>query len=903
MKSAAYVVPSVVRNPRRTIAYVSGTIIAVGLISSVFFFVLASARVMTQRSIAPVRIDMQALVNNPRDSTTAIMANLLKRHSVLRAERFAEASFTSALFTSGHSAGQTSAGKLIAVDPSYFTALGVPVVRQGTLTPGGMVISVDMGTNLGARAGDTLTLRFGSRVPPITARISGIANMQGTDAMFAPLDPLLRVNLFTPPANVVIVDYAWFERQLKARLLRYAPHPQPGPIVRYNSPVSEQVHLLLRRTEFPSDPAQAKIFVGRIRAALELSQGGRITILDNISSALDLAQSDVLWAQAIFVFLALPGVVLAAALSRYITATTIESQRRELALLRIRGLGSRSVLLLLGSVLLVISVIGVALGIGAGWLSSQAAGRSALRNTGLGDPLVIRSLTLCILAGLVLGVSSAVVPLLGVARSSVMAVRRRVRRSQRPLWERLYLDLACLAVAILVYEVIQQNGGFQPVLNAEGNPTVSLSIFAFVSPLLFWLGGLLLLVRVSGFVVRHSGRLLATWLARSVIGELAARTIERRSGSLNQAMLLVAMAVAFSSGLTTFAQTYNQQQRVDAELTLGSDVKVTPTNSNFGAVVASRLRVPGVVAYTPFRSTLAYVGAEIQDIFGVDLTSFEAATRTANSFFVGNDAHATLSMLRATPNGILVSQETYRDYSLRMGDRLRIRLYNATKQAYVPVIFKLVGVAREFATAPLDAFLVTNFRFLSAATGRGKADLFLIKTSRSPGEVAAELGKAFNRGPAVTIVDLNGIRQRLSTSLTTLNLSALTNIDYGYTLVMLIMAIQVFGFATLLDRRKDFAVLQVMGTGWSRISALVLVEVAFAAFLGVVFGLAVGLGFAQMLTQILTAIFDPPPETIAIPWGSLGLISGLTALSAVLASAVVSIRLARVNLAEIVREA
>ena len=45
--------------------------LAVGLISSILFFVVASAQVMTQRTIAPVRVDMQAVLNNPFASSAA----------------------------------------------------------------------------------------------------------------------------------------------------------------------------------------------------------------------------------------------------------------------------------------------------------------------------------------------------------------------------------------------------------------------------------------------------------------------------------------------------------------------------------------------------------------------------------------------------------------------------------------------------------------------------------------------------------------------------------------------------------------------------------------------------------------------------------------------------------------
>ncbi len=49
---------------------------------------------------------------------------------------------------------------------------------------------------------------------------------------------------------------------------------------------------------------------------------------------------------------------------------------------------------------------------------------------------------------------------------------------------------------------------------------------------------------------------------------------------MSSALLVVALALSFGYSISIFANTYAQQQRVDAELTLNSDVKVTPTGGH-----------------------------------------------------------------------------------------------------------------------------------------------------------------------------------------------------------------------------------------------------------------------------------------------------------------------------------
>lgn len=187
---------------------------------------------------------------------------------------------------------------------------------------------------------------------------------------------------------------------------------------------------------------------------------------------------------------------------------------------------------------------------------------------------------------------------------------------------------------------------------------------------------------------------------------------------------------------TIFAHTYDAQQRVDAQLTLGSDVKVTPgPHRPQTAAFAARLSsAPSVAAATPFKSTVAYVGTEIQDIFGIDVASVRRAAFLPDAFFKGSTARQALDRLAATPNGIFISDETARDYSIVPGDTVRLRLYNAPRHAYATVPFRVVGVAKEFATAPKDAFLVVNQRALVAATGDPHIDFFL---ARGTGDAAS----------------------------------------------------------------------------------------------------------------------------------------------------------------------
>src|SRR5207302_231290 len=146
--------------------------------------------------------------------------------------------------------------------------------------------------------------------------------------------------------------------------------------------------------------------------------------------------------------------------------------------------------------------------------------------------------------------------------------------------------------------------------------------------------------------------------------------------AINRGLVAVALLLAFGVQLGLFAKTYDQQAGIDAQLTLGADVTATAAPG----ITAKRqleqriAQVPGVQATTAVDHAYAYVGPDLQDTYGIDPASFTRATSLRDSYFLGGTARHVLARLRSHPDGILVSKETISDYSLALGDLLRLRV-------------------------------------------------------------------------------------------------------------------------------------------------------------------------------------------------------------------------------------
>ena len=61
----SYVWRDLTRNPRRTLASLTGVTLGVALFASILFFVDGSGATMTQRAIAPLALDMQRVLDAP----------------------------------------------------------------------------------------------------------------------------------------------------------------------------------------------------------------------------------------------------------------------------------------------------------------------------------------------------------------------------------------------------------------------------------------------------------------------------------------------------------------------------------------------------------------------------------------------------------------------------------------------------------------------------------------------------------------------------------------------------------------------------------------------------------------------------------------------------------------------
>ena len=346
--------------------------------------------------------------------------------------------------------------------------------------------------------------------------------------------------------------------------------------------------------------------------------------------------------------------------------------------------------------------------------------------------------------------------------------------------------------------------------------------------------------------------------------------MSRQHRRIAAAAALAALAFAFGTATAIFNTTYDAQSRVDAELTNGADVNVSGTTAAPAAALMDRLRaIPGVAAAEPLMHRMAYVGTDLQDIFGIDPVGIGRATTLADAFFGNGDAAKTLDALHRVPDGVLVSAETVNDFQLRIGDELNLRLQDAVDHRFRTVRFHFVGIVNEFPSAPKDSFLVANASYLAAQTRSGLAEVVLLRTAGAVGPVARSAREVAASVPGTRVTTLGETQALISSSLTAVDLRQLTRLELGFsTLLIAAIAGIVLGL-NLAERGRSFALLTALGARRAQVGAFIVAEGAIVVAAGLVLGTATGFAIAKALVSLLAAAFDPPPAALIVPWAYL----------------------------------
>lgn len=876
MRSARWTAGLLRRNPLVLLGTALSLAVAIAFVAALTSFVSSTRADLTVRAAAQVPVDWQVQLTAGADS--AAVATSLRALPDVRAQAAVEAAAVPALTSSGPAGTRTTGSARVLSLPADYATTFPGEIRPLVGAARGVLLAQQTAANLAVAPGDTFAVSSPDGTST-TLTVAGVVELPAADALFQVIGAPANAGATAPPDNVVLVP------------------PDRFAAVVGSSPVVHQIHVAFDHSRLPSDPGAAAALITRRDNNLQVAVAGGALVGDNLQAALSGAREDALYSLLLVLLLGVPGVVLAAVVAALVVALRGDRRRREVALLRLRGASAGTLLRLVAGETAVTIALAVVVGLPLAALSV----RWALSGVpGLTSGAVV--------AGVAVGSAIAVITQLGpvlrtALRPGISTVRADVITSAVPTrnpWPlRAGLDLLLLAAAGVVF-TLTARGGYHVVLASEGVAQTSVNYAALLGPALAWPGLALLTWRLVAAMLRlRTGRLSRDGSGRAP--ELHAASLRRRRQVVARGATGLAVAVGLAASTAVFTATYHQQAALDVALTVGADVAVTqPPSVALPAGVAQTLAAaPAVRAVEPVQHRFAYVGPDLQDVYGIRPDTIGTVAPLLDSFTPGTTIRRALTSLSSTPDGVLLSAETLHDYQLRPGDLVRLRLQTGRDQQYRPVDFHVVGLVTEFPTAPKDSFVVANASYLAAQTQSPAVSTYLISSSDPTRTASAITGQL--RGTGARVQDVVSARSTVTTvsGLAATDLTGLSRLELGYGLAL---ALACSGLALLLggaQRRRALVLLAALGAT-ARQRGRFLASEAWALLLGgIVAGAAIATTMSYLLIKVLTGIFDPPPSGATLPTGYLLVLGGSTAVATALVVVAVNRLSSRSTVAEL----
>lgn len=849
----------------RMAGIIAGAALTMALLSSIGSFTAYSGATMTMRAVDGNPVDWQVQLAPGTDIRKVVDAiGKTTKYTALEQVGYAD--------TQGFQADidgtvqTTGAGKVLGISNTFSTQFPGQI-RSLVGAASGVLISQQTAANLHAGVGDTVSImRAGLSVEKV--RVDGVVDLPNADSIFQGIGLPSNAAPQAPPDNVILLPekqwHSLFDRQAVV-------HPDS---------VRTQLHVRIDHN-LPVDPNAAYIHVQQLANNLEVKISGSGMVGDNIAARLSAVREDASYAKILFLFLGLPGAVLAAVLAVFVTASGREHRKKEQALLRIHGASSAHILRLQSLEGIIAGIGGILLGI----LITHIVDRFFIAKVSKIGNLTFVWMFFSSLTVFILTVTSVIYPAWKDLKYVPAESYKNSRKKIQPVWQRVYLDILLLAAAGIEFWRTASTG-YKVVLAPEGVTAISVNYEAFIAPFCLWIGGVLIALRIFSAVMKKGGNIISKIIKPLAHGlsPIVSASFSRDRRFITGGAVLVALAVSFAVSTSIFNTTYNMQARVDAELTNGSDVTVTGIIpfKNGDTRLKKLESLPSVAGIQLMQHRFAYVGNDLQDIYGIDPNHIGDATSMSNVFFGNKNAAQTLKMLKEQRDGVLVSEETVKDFQLRQGDIINLRLQNVQDHKYHIVPFRFIGVAREFPTAPLDSFLVANVDYIAEKTGNSASEVVLLRAAGDPVNLAAEVKKIMGDAN-VRVSDIGSVQKIINSSLTSVDLHGLTSLELAFAILLLAGSIGLVLALGLAERKRNLAILTVVGANRKQIDAFIWSECLVMFLGGCISGTLLGIGITQMLVKVLTGVFDPPPEFLAVPWSYLIILTVTAVVSAILA--------------------
>ncbi|TFG69368.1 MAG: ABC transporter permease [Anaerolineales bacterium] len=561
-------------------------------------------------------------------------------------------------------------------------------------------------------------------------------------------------------------------------------------------------------------------------------------------------------------------------------------QQRETATLVGRGMRPSSIQMLTFFEELILFAIGYPLGIGLGMVLARVMGyTSSFLSFVSRDPLPVtmRGLNIPVtLIALLVALLARMIPAgLATRRSAVEVDRERARPQQAPFWFRAYLDVIMILPTYYLYKQLSQHGSLS-MLATDSPADLYQDPLLILVPAIYILTIALLTLRVFPIFMRILDFIanLIPWTTP----HLALRQLSRRSHTYISPLLLVIVSLALGVYIISMAASLDQwlidriYYNVGTDLTFGV-FPITDDPSASGTLVSGEwiptpadfMSLPGVTNATrvgdyPMSTKLLEYGDIKGRFLAVDRLDLPRV-----GWFRGDFAEEPLgglmNKLAQSSNSILVSQELYDKNRLVIGDEIPLRI-GINYEFPVYATFKVAGTFEYFPTVYEDdkVTIIGNLEYLSFFIGMVVPhDIWLQFDAGMDGKTVLEpLGPKYKL-ESIRVKDAKDIIRAELAKLERVGVFGTLTIGFVAAVVMAIMGLLIYTYASLAERLHRFTILRAIGLLRQQITAQVITEYAFLTAFGSIAGALIGISASELFVPLFTVAEQEGVTGVPLP--------------------------------------
>lgn len=585
--------------------------------------------------------------------------------------------------------------------------------------------------------------------------------------------------------------------------------------------------------------------------------------------------------EATLFILQVPVLILLAAFLFMISGQMYDMERNEISVIKSRGSSSGQIFRLYLYQSLFLTLLGTMGGIPLGSMFCRILGsaRNFLEFSVRGQMELVwnRDVLLYSLAAMGACVLIMTLPALKHSRLTIVKLKQQKAAKKRSWWEKCFLDVICLAVALYGYYSFSRHQGTLVENVLQGEP---LDPLLYISSSLFIVGMGLVFLRLQPLLVR----LIYTLGRRFWRPASYASFMEIIKNGRKQQFIMLFMILTISLGMfhATVARTILQNAQANAEYLDGTDVILrevwnTNVSSNGEAMEELRYYEPDYSKYAALdaarsytrviRDEQAYVsqGTERQQatLLGIHTKEFGENT-WLDQKLLGRHYYELLNELAVEPTGVLLSRNFQTRQGCKVGDTIRI--HSGTKKEVRAKIVDFVdywpgyepstvGLDAEGGVSMRDNFLIiANYATLQKSLGTVPYEVWIsLKEGRDSEEMYQWVQE--NEVHVVKYVDRQADLERVITDPLMQGTNGILTMGFIVTLILCAVGYLIYWVMSIRSREMMFGVLRASGMHKGEMFFMLFNEQIFSGVFAIFVGIGIGHLSSRMFVPILQTAY------------------------------------------------